>query len=319
MEQLAENSAGQGNNPDPAPAIPLGKTLREARERLGLSVADVAGQTKLAMRQIEALEAEDFQHLPEMPFVRGFVRSYAKILQLDAQPLLASLPQANPEHAPLVPASVEVPFPSAHSPQRQNLIWLGAALLLSVVVVAFAVWHFTTPVARPEVATAETPVPLPEKMQITPASPVTEAETVVPPAAKAVRPLAEVAPAPAVKVARPSVEVAQSAVASAKPRASKDLPQTQPKPATQPEAPLQAATLRLTFDEESWTEIKDRDGKVLSSQVNPPGSELRLNGHAPFSLVIAHAASVRLYHRGKQVDLKPHIRSSSDVARLTLE
>jgi cytoskeleton protein RodZ len=122
MEQLSENSAGQGDNPAPIVAVSLGNTLREARERLGLSVADVAHQIKLAPRQIEALEADDFQRLPEMPFVRGFVRGYAKILHLDDQPLLASLPQASPNSAPLIPDSVEVPFPSAHSPQRQNLI-----------------------------------------------------------------------------------------------------------------------------------------------------------------------------------------------------
>ena len=289
MEQFPENNAGQGDSPAAIPAVSLGKTLREARERLGLSVADVTGQIKLAVRQIEALEADDFQHLPEMPFVRGFVRSYAKILQLDAQPLLAFLPQANADPVPLVPASVEVPFPGVYSPQRQNLIWLGAALLLSVLIVAFVVWHFTTPPAKPGVAQVEIPVPLPDKMQIIPASPVAEADAIVPPAAKAARSLAEAAqpPAPAAK--------------------------------TSPQVAPQAATLRLTFGEESWAEISDKDGKILSSQVNPSGSELRLNGHAPFSLVIGHAASARLYYRGKQVDLTPHTSSANEVARLTLE
>ena len=107
MEQLPENNAGQGDSPAAAiPAVSLGKTLREAREHLGLSIADVAHQTKFASRQIEALEADDFQNLPEMPFVRGFVRSYAKILQLDAQPLLAFLPQTNAPQMPLVSDSV---------------------------------------------------------------------------------------------------------------------------------------------------------------------------------------------------------------------
>ena len=308
MEQLPENSAGQGDSLAVIPAVSLGKTLREARERIGLSVADVAHQIKFAPRQIEALEADDFQRLPEMTFVRGFVRSYARILQLDAQPLLAFLPQTNADSAPLVPVSVEVPFPSAHSPQRQNLIWLGAALLLSVLVVAFAVWHFTTPLAKPEVAKVETPVPLPAKMQITPASPVAEAEVIVPSAAKAAQSPAEAAHPP------------QPPAPPAKPQISKTLPPPQPaEPAVQPKVSSQAAMLRLAFDEESWTEIREKDDKILSSQVNPRGSELRLDGRAPFSLVIGHAASVRLYHRGKKVDLTPYINSSSEVARLTLE
>lgn len=306
MEQSPENNASQDAGPEQTTAVPLGRTLREARERLGLSIADVANQIKLAQRQIEALEADDFQHLPEMPFVRGFVRGYAKLLQLDAQPLLASLPQASANPVQLVPASVDAPFPSAHSPQRQNLIWLGAALLLSVLVVAFAVWHFTTPPAKPEVAKVETPVSLPDQEpQAMTAPQVAEADAIAHPAARMQSPSAEATqpPVPAEKVTTP-----------------KAVPQAQTaKPPAQPEVSLQDATLRLTFGEDSWTEIKDKDDKILASQINLQGSELRLKGQAPFSLVIGHAASVRLYYRGKQVDLTPHINSTSEVARLTLE
>lgn len=288
MEQLPEND--QGDSPAATmPAASVGTMLREARERLGLSVADIANQTKLAPRQIEALEAEDFRHLPEMSFVRGFVRSYARILQLDAQPLLASLPQTDAGMVQVVPNSVEVPFPTAHSPQRQNLIWLGAALVLSVLLVAFAVWHFTTPPAKPETAQVETPVPLPATTQAISATLDTET------------------------VAAETVQAAKTMI----PRA---VPQSQSaKPTSQPDISQQTAMLHLTFDKDSWTEIRDKDDKVLSSQINPPGSELRLKGQAPFSLVIGNAASVQLYHRGKQVDLTPYINSSSEVARLTLK
>jgi len=79
------------------------------------------------------------------------------------------------------------------------------------------------------------------------------------------------------------------------------------------------AELRLVFGEESWTEIKDRDGKIISSQVNPRGSELHLQGNPPFTMLIGHAASASLYYRGKQVDLKPHINQYSEVAHLTLK
>lgn len=319
MEQLPENNTGEGDNPVAAiPAVSLGKTLREARERLGLSISDVAHQTKLAPRQIEALETDDFKLLPEMPFVRGFVRSYAKILQLDAQPLLAFLPQTNAPQMPLVSDSVEVPFPNAYSPQRQNLVWLGAALLLAVLVVAFAVWHFTTPLEKPETAQVETLVSLPDKMQIIPASPVAETGVIAPPAVPAVQPVLVVAQS-LVPAAKPLAPVPRDALLAAGGR-PEPLPQTQsPKPAAQPDAAPKTAMLRLAFDEESWTEIRDKDDKILSSQVNTAGSELRLNGQAPFSLVIGHAASARLYYRGKQVDLTPHLSASSEVARLTLE
>jgi cytoskeleton protein RodZ len=298
MEQLPENSTVQGGITEAAPASSPGRTLREARERLELSVADVSQQIKLAPRQIEALEADDYHQLPEMTFVRGFVRSYAKILHLDAEPLLALLPQQPEAAVQLIPSSVEVPFPSPLSPQRQNLILLGAALLLAVLVVAFAVWHFTTPREEPETTTVETPVVLPTEIQPISASSVMEAGT----KASAVA---------AVPLKLPS---AQSAVPAAKTAAVS--------PVIQPAkiAP-QAGTgaLRLVFDQESWTEVRDKDGQLISSQINPAGSELRLDGRAPLSLVVGHASSARLYYKGKQVDLKPYTNATSDVARLTLE
>lgn len=363
MEELHNNNAGQGaGHVDSAakPVVSVGKTLREARERLGLSVADVSNQTKIVSRQIEALEADDFQHLPEMPFVRGFVRCYAKLLQLDAQVLLAALPQ--PAAAvQLMPASVEVPFPRARSQQLQNLLWLAAALLV-VVLVLFAVWHYTTPPEQPEVAQVETQVALPAAMQVMPASTVPESSVmaassvaaeaassvaaaassgvaaatpvvqsvppvvpVAPPVAPAALP-AVVAP-PAAMPAKPAAQLAQPPVSAAKPavQTAKTLAQfVQPqlpsaKPIAATSIPPQAAALRLVFDADSWTEIEDKSGKTISSQVNQRGSELRLDGRAPFKLVIGHAPSVRLYYRGKQVDLKPYINAYSEVARVTLE
>lgn len=305
-------------NDTPAAGVPgtsLGRTLREARERLSLSVADVAGQLKFAPRQIEALEADDFQRLPEMTFVRGFVRSYARILQLDAQPLLAALPEVKHAAEPVAPASVEVPFPMVRSMRQQNLIWLAAALLIALFVAGFALWHSSTPQpaeAEPvaKVSSVETPLPLPEHIEIIAASPVAEAGVASSVAAAST--VAAVPPAQSsVAAVQPTLKLpVQSAVLAAKPLVQPSQPQL---PSTE------AAALRLVFDDESWTEIKDKFGKTLSSQINPRGSELRVDGRAPFSLVIGHAAAVRVYLRGKQVGLTDYINSSSEVARLTLE
>lgn len=355
MEQQNENTPAPAGNADTAAPVSAGALLREARERLGLTIADAAAQTKLAPRQIEALEADDYQHLPEMAFVRGFVRSYAKVLQIDAQPLLAALPQAHVA-AQVSPASVEVPFPDARSPQLQNLIWLGAALFLSVVVVAFAVWHYTSPSSPDEPeekSPVEAAIPLPAQMQVISASAVDEvpvssgvaaavaAQSSVPAVKAMSAPAAAMpaaikaasAPAAAMTAIKPAAKpLPASAVAAAKPApvAAKPLPvsavpATKPVvPAVKPAAPAAApaataASLHLTFGEESWTEVRDRNGNIVSSQLNPAGSELRLSGQGPFSLVVGRASSARLTYKGKTVDLKPNTNATSDVARVTLE
>ena len=303
---------------DKVSSASLGTSLREARERLGLSIADVANQVKFATRQIEALEADNFQQLQGATFLRGFVRSYAKILHLDAQPLLDKLPVTQLMTQLLSPSPVETQFPAMLSTRRQNLFWSGSALVLAVILVAFGLMYSpspieTFPIEKLKVELVETPLSLPAEIKT----------------------LAELA------VAASSVEVAvpkpkSSAVTAAKSVAQVTPPIPPTKPASQPQVAAQTdaradaradegdtasktSVLRLVFGDESWTEIKDRDGKILSSKVNQPGSELRLKGRPPFAMLIGRALSVRLFHDDDEVDLKPYINKYSEVAHLTLE
>lgn len=323
MDTHTPNGTEQGPDQNNESAVPasLGRTLRAARESLGLSVAEVADQTKFAVRQIESLEADDLQHLPEMTFVRGFVRSYAKLLHLDAETLLAMLPHTTNAPQPLVSSSVEVPFPTAQTAQRINLVWLGAALLLAVLIVAFVVWQYTKPPASNAPAKVETPLELPAAAQAVDATPP-EANVAVP-AVAAAPPQAMPAVKPAAPVPLPAPPAVKSGSAALVPGTPAVMvPAVKPAQAVTAVASStdnKLSALRLVFGEESWTEIRNRDDKIISSQVNPPGSELKLDGRAPFSLVIGHAASARLYRRDKQVDLTPYINSSSEVARLTVE
>ena len=266
------------------PPFSVGAALREGRIRLGLSVADVASHLKFAPRQIEALEADDFAHLPEITFVRGFVRSYARLLQLDSAPLLAALPGAQVQPAPLsANVQIEVPFPSDSSARRLNIIWLAAALVVAAAVGLFAWLHGNNSNA--------------------PRAPRTEQQRAVPArlTASAVPDLATPEPEP-VMITPP--QVAASAVQQAAPSPAKAV------------VPA-GKRLRMEFDEESWVEVKDRDDRVLLSQVFPRGSVQGLNGKAPFSLVIGHSSAVRLYYKDKPVDLAPYTKA--DVAHLTLE
>ena len=308
MEQQPENNTAQTDSVAGGSTVSLGQTLREAREGLGFSVADVAAQIKFAPRQIEALEADDYKSLPETAFVRGFVRSYAKILKLDAQELLSNLTKAKSVSGELTPASVDVPFPDDSWGQKQNLIWLGVALLLAVLVVVFAVWNYTSgsPVMQ-KTKSVETPVPLPAEIQAS--------QTVDEPAADSV------APSKAEKGKSAATEPVEKRADRNKSHAdAASEAQSQPvNVLPKPDLPPNPGSLRLEFDEESWIEIKDRDGSILKSQVYQPGEDAIVQGNMPFTVLIGHAPSVRLYFKDKQVDLAPFTRQTTDVAFLKLE
>ena len=80
----------------------VGEQLRRAREAQGLSLAQVADHTKLRADHLDALERGDFGVFPAPVYVRGTVRTYARLLHLDLAPLLARLDEElsrNPDHA----------------------------------------------------------------------------------------------------------------------------------------------------------------------------------------------------------------------------
>ncbi len=134
--------------PGSASGVEVGAALREARERMGMSVDEVAGRLKFAPRQITALENGELDQLPQLTFVRGFVRSYARLLQLDEKPLLDALPGAPaPAAIPGQAAAQDVPRRGAEG-RKQNLFWLGGAL--AVAAVAVLAWKYDAGEAVPK-------------------------------------------------------------------------------------------------------------------------------------------------------------------------
>lgn len=278
MDNPSENILSDASSNVDVRPFSVGAALREARERLGLSIADVESRLKFASRQIEALETDNFTRLPEIFFVRRFVRSYAKLLQLDPDPLLAALP-VTPVQPSLHTASIaiEVPFPNTYTTRRLKIIWLAIGLVAIMITLVLFVWLNRSKPTMPQ-ATVET-IELPAVMP-TPASVV----IAVPPDVLAVSP---------------------------------EAPAAEAKKTESNSASKQSASIRLTFDADSWVKVTDNDGKILLSQLNSSGSEQHLKGRPPFSVVIGNINGVRLYYQGKLVELAPFYNGGT--ARLRLE
>ncbi len=131
------------------PVANVGTALREAREAMGLSVHDIANRIKFAPRQVEALEANDFANLPQATFLRGFVRSYARVLQLDEAALIAALPADPAAQVVARTQVVDVAFPTLFSLQRVNLLWLAGAFGVVLVLGLFIFTRESESTAKP--------------------------------------------------------------------------------------------------------------------------------------------------------------------------
>jgi cytoskeleton protein RodZ len=123
-------------------------------------------------------------------------------------------------------------------------------------------------------------------------------------------------------VARPAVPAApaQREVVTPLPVPAADPPAAPPAPfaaSRAVETELHAKRIELSFNRESWVEIRDAEGRIVFSQLNSPGTRREVEGVAPFTLVIGNARGVRLRYNESEVDLMPYTRT--DVARLTLK
>ncbi len=62
-----------------------GRELKQLRERMGFELQAVSKETKISLRVLESLEEENFQGLPALVYLKGFLKSYSQFLGLDPQ------------------------------------------------------------------------------------------------------------------------------------------------------------------------------------------------------------------------------------------
>jgi cytoskeletal protein RodZ len=110
----------------------IGETLREARMRQRLDIADVESRTKIRAKYLRALENEEFGMLPGPTFVKTFLRTYAEMLGLDPHVLVEEyrtvFERAEETEQPLGP-------PAVAGRDRRHGPRLGAGSLVLLVLV----------------------------------------------------------------------------------------------------------------------------------------------------------------------------------------
>ncbi|BAZ93631.1 uncharacterized protein FOKN1_1232 [Thiohalobacter thiocyanaticus] len=324
---------------DPEPGAPTaaatgaGSRLREARERKGISPAEVAAQLHLHEHIIVALEQDDHERLPAPIYVRGYVRAYARLLGLDEEELLALYqPAESPELR-----TVGMPPPAQRALVKPRLPWrtLGLLLVLAVLgglalVTLPGLWERfsgddtdtvlgtdapSLPGALPDASetqaeagvdgdaairlpTLTTPLPEPAPQPVPESAPESAPESSPEPAAAPSMP-----ELPLPEVSPPEAE----AVAPAEP--------TPPAPPAEPASMLRR--VRLQLNQESWISIRDGAGEALLVGLYPAGSEHRVSGRPPLQVVLGNAAGVELSVDGRPYDLTGYDPGS--VARFTLD
>jgi cytoskeleton protein RodZ len=275
------------------PTLSAGGMLRQARTAQGVHIAMLAAHMKVSQRKLEALEADRFDALPDPAFARALALGVCRHLKLDAEPVLARLPQPNANGLEKVARSLDAPFrdrPGREPDDERTLIeqpvvWGPALILVAALVLWSAPSSWLGGSAEPEAS--------PAVVTVTPSVPVAAPAPAEPQPPAAAEPVAP--PAPVVETVHSVPPPAAGEVAS-EPTAS----------------PL---VLRTTGP--TWIEVIDAQGRTLLSRTVQGGETLGLDGAVPLKLRIGNAAATQVSYRGEPVDLTRVTRDN--IARLELK
>lgn len=320
----------------PMPSNP-GDSLRQARELKGWSVAEVAAQLNLTPQRLAQLEAGAFDKLPGTTFARGYIRAYAKLLEMDQNRLVMEFDQFTGTDATgsSVHALGRIEEPVRYS---QSILRLVSFLLLLALIGGGFVWWQDQ--GRPVTSLADLGL---EHVEVEGADGTTQVHSLAEPEDQAVvaaqggeqtSPLLlptepGEAPEETTTAEQPAAEsgAAEGETADAGAEApvapEQDQPAvtaTAPAPVAEPAAPAAVpagqGALKVQFTADCWTQVTDADGKVLLSALKRSGERIELTGKAPLKLHLGFARGAQVTYNGESVDVTPHI--SGETARLTL-
>lgn len=247
-----------------------GQRLRAAREAAGLSVQDVATRLHMPVRVVESLEAEDWNRLGAAVFVRGQLRSYARLLGLatDSVHVASGV-------APIAPVEL---VPRTYVPRMQRIAEQAARRMVYVVItaaIAVPVWLATRPHLdlNAESASLDLPVTFDGLSAVEPSG-----------------------PGPA-RTRQPTPVVASMA----------PVPQ---RAATASEAADDGGALSLHLRQDSWVEVQATDGSTLEEALLRAGDERHYAEGQVARVVLGNAGAAEVRRDGVVQDLAPFQRAN---------
>ena len=319
-------------------ALSTGVRLRNAREQLGLSQQAVAERLCLKVSTVRDIEEDKAPADLASTFLRGYIRSYAKLVHIPENELLPMMEKQAPVRAAKV-APMQTFSLGKRRKKRDGWLMSFTWLVLFVVVGLTGAWWWQNHKAQQEEITTMADQSSAELNQAGTdnaqsvllntdgAATSSEPQTAVPDATAT---NAAQAPAATANTAAPQAQDQNAVVAPSQANvdtAANAPAATQPADntaASLPTSPAGTATpaadpnaLVMNFSADCWLEVTDATGKKLFSGLQRKDGTLNLTGQAPYKLKIGAPAAVQIQYQGKPVDLSRFIRTNQ-VARLTV-
>jgi cytoskeleton protein RodZ len=271
-----------------------GKRLREIRESRNIGVEAVAAELRLETKLVQQIENEELEQLPEAPFVKGYLRNYARMLNVDAAPFLAAYSLVCGADAPGLTNVSRVRELTSKSVAPRSTTWI----IVAVLVISVLVWWWSQ-ILTFKKSTEETVVPAPTSEQQSAPVAVTEGSN-----GEAV-----------IELALPEQPQSPQQQPAATTGAASATNGTAATTATTAAAP-KPNTITLKFSGESWVEISDVSGARLLMDMIKANDSRTVTGAAPFKVLLGNSPAVAIEYNGAPYDHSAY--NKKGIARFTL-
>jgi cytoskeleton protein RodZ len=270
----------------------LGELLTRAREKLSLSQKDIATRLNLKEEYIVALDVNDFDKLPAPTYVRGYIRNYARAINLNADSLIylyEGVAEAPPEILPDVK-------PAVQASSRDRPVKAMTYLVTFTLVFLLIAWWQGQNIVNPGFFSINQKTSQGGKYP----GGFTYTYDVVNHAE-----ILEVSDLD---------ELGQDKLINMK---IVDLDESDSTTPANPDTPANSGILKLKLSAESWVEVFDASGERLYRDLAKPGEIISITGTAPLSVKLGNARAVFVTFNGKTFDTGEYTKAG--VARFLLE
>ena len=317
--------------------------LRLAREAAGISVDEVADRLHLDRNVILSIEEGDFEVLGAPVFVKGHLRSYARLLGLPEDEITASLMTSEPEAEEFRTLSAPS-IVKAGAKLSNFVLWVSLALIVLVAAIYLLAGgddveesDFVTPtsVEKSIVSSAGVTELAPKKLT-TPAPVIADASVQASATdseddtdegkeddKNADKDIAVETPAEPdagiAVVSAPPEKAADKNANNAVPASPAVLADQQPEADPRPTAAVaEPVTLSLAFAEECWIEVSDSQRRLLYG-LEKAGTQRVLTGTLPFRLFLGNTDAVTIRVAGQEYVVPGAVRTGSNTARFSID
>ncbi|WP_323902754.1 cytoskeleton protein RodZ [Aeromonas hydrophila] len=299
---------------DDSQAVGPGQLLRNAREQLGWTREQVASRIHLRLTLIAAIESDTYDKHTSHTFIRGYLRTYAKLVGIPEETILAAYDKLGLTP----PDNIDMQSFSRRSRQQANdsrlkvVTWLVILVLIALSVAWW--WQSTARRSAGDEALAATEMGATSNTPSATVPPAVDvADPVVAPATSAA---AATSADPVVSSAATTLPVDASSAVATTAVASSAATATQPAADTAASEPAKVPQLKMSFTADCWLDVKDAKGKTLFSGLKKANDELVLEGPEPLKFIIGAPMAVNIEYQGKSIDMSRY--NNGRTARLSL-